>query len=172
MDDAADLASVELAPGKARTAALFKKPSQALEDAIPTVALLPLRRTPFDAADEGDLVGSGFRRKQEEVLHGSVDDRRRRPPQTGQGGCSIGQRAFTSAKSMNDNAALLFVRNQAAFDLTIPNRWLYCIRRGHGRMVLWNIPLGPFSRWSGLLFFWCFSSKTGRPKWARISFPG
>ena len=27
-------ASVELAPGKARTAALFKKPSQALEDAI------------------------------------------------------------------------------------------------------------------------------------------
>jgi len=28
------LASVELAPGKARTAALFKKPSQALEDAI------------------------------------------------------------------------------------------------------------------------------------------
>jgi glc operon protein GlcG len=26
--------SVELAPGKARTAALFKKPSQALEDAI------------------------------------------------------------------------------------------------------------------------------------------
>jgi len=30
----ASLASVELAPGKARTAALFKKPSQALEDAI------------------------------------------------------------------------------------------------------------------------------------------
>src|ERR1700756_2924334 len=34
MDDAAFVASVELAPGKARTAALFKKPSQALEDAI------------------------------------------------------------------------------------------------------------------------------------------
>jgi glc operon protein GlcG len=34
MDNAAYLASVELAPGKARTAALFKKPSQALEDAI------------------------------------------------------------------------------------------------------------------------------------------
>jgi glc operon protein GlcG len=34
MDHAAYLASVELAPGKARTAALFKKPSQALEDAI------------------------------------------------------------------------------------------------------------------------------------------
>jgi glc operon protein GlcG len=34
MDHAAFLASVELAPGKARTAALFKKPSQALEDAI------------------------------------------------------------------------------------------------------------------------------------------
>jgi glc operon protein GlcG len=34
MDQAAYLASVELAPGKARTAALFKKPSQALEDAI------------------------------------------------------------------------------------------------------------------------------------------
>ena len=34
MDDAAYVASVELAPGKARTAALFKKPSAALEDAI------------------------------------------------------------------------------------------------------------------------------------------
>jgi uncharacterized protein GlcG (DUF336 family) len=34
MDHAAYLASVELAPGKARTAALFKKPSQALEDVI------------------------------------------------------------------------------------------------------------------------------------------
>src|SRR5258708_24391705 len=34
MDHAAYLASVELAPGKARTAALFKKPSTALEDAI------------------------------------------------------------------------------------------------------------------------------------------
>jgi glc operon protein GlcG len=34
MDDAAFVASVELAPGKARTAALFKKPSQALEESI------------------------------------------------------------------------------------------------------------------------------------------
>jgi glc operon protein GlcG len=34
MDNAAYVASVELAPGKARTAALFKKPSQALKDAI------------------------------------------------------------------------------------------------------------------------------------------
>jgi glc operon protein GlcG len=34
MDNAAYIASVELAPGKARTAALFKKPSEALEDAI------------------------------------------------------------------------------------------------------------------------------------------
>src|ERR1700738_1359094 len=34
MDHAALLAGVELAPGKARTAALFKKPSQALEEAI------------------------------------------------------------------------------------------------------------------------------------------
>ena len=34
MDHAAYLASVELAPGKARTAALFKKPSQVLEDAV------------------------------------------------------------------------------------------------------------------------------------------
>jgi glc operon protein GlcG len=34
MDHSAYVASVELAPGKARTAALFKKPSQALEDAI------------------------------------------------------------------------------------------------------------------------------------------
>ena len=34
MDHAAYIASVELAPGKARTAALFKKPSDALEDAI------------------------------------------------------------------------------------------------------------------------------------------
>jgi glc operon protein GlcG len=34
MDNAAYVASVELAPGKARTAALFKKPSQTLEDAI------------------------------------------------------------------------------------------------------------------------------------------
>ena len=34
MDHAALLAGVERAPGKARTAALFKKPSQALEDAI------------------------------------------------------------------------------------------------------------------------------------------
>ena len=34
MDNAAYIASVELAPGKARTAALFKKPSQLMEDAI------------------------------------------------------------------------------------------------------------------------------------------
>ncbi len=34
MDHAAYLASVELAPGKARIATLFKKPGQALEDAI------------------------------------------------------------------------------------------------------------------------------------------
>src|SRR5271154_4585737 len=34
MDNAAFVASVELAPGKARTAALFKKPSQALEESI------------------------------------------------------------------------------------------------------------------------------------------
>jgi glc operon protein GlcG len=34
MDHAAYVASVDLAPGKARTAELFKKPSQALEDAI------------------------------------------------------------------------------------------------------------------------------------------
>jgi glc operon protein GlcG len=34
MDNAAYVASVELAPGNARTAALFKKPSEALEDAI------------------------------------------------------------------------------------------------------------------------------------------
>ena len=34
MDNAAYVASIELAPGKARTAALFKKPSQVLEDAI------------------------------------------------------------------------------------------------------------------------------------------
>jgi glc operon protein GlcG len=34
MDNSAYLASVELAPGKARTAALFKKPSKDLEDAI------------------------------------------------------------------------------------------------------------------------------------------
>ena len=34
MDNSAFTASVELAPAKARTAALFKKPSEALEDAI------------------------------------------------------------------------------------------------------------------------------------------
>lgn len=34
MDDSAFIASVELAPAKARTAALFKKPSEALEEAI------------------------------------------------------------------------------------------------------------------------------------------
>jgi glc operon protein GlcG len=34
MDNAAFIASIELAPGKARTAALFKKPSEALEDSI------------------------------------------------------------------------------------------------------------------------------------------
>jgi glc operon protein GlcG len=34
MDNSAYLASVELAPGKARAAALFKKPSEDLEDAI------------------------------------------------------------------------------------------------------------------------------------------
>jgi glc operon protein GlcG len=34
MDNAAYVASVEPAPGKCRTATLFKKPSQALEDAI------------------------------------------------------------------------------------------------------------------------------------------
>ena len=39
MDHAALLAGVELAPGKARTAALFKKPSQDLEDASTMVAL-------------------------------------------------------------------------------------------------------------------------------------
>jgi glc operon protein GlcG len=47
MDHAAYLASVELAPGKARTAALFKKPSQALEDAINHGRLLRLRRAAF-----------------------------------------------------------------------------------------------------------------------------
>ena len=44
MDHAAYIASVELAPGKTRTAALFKKPSQALEDAINHGRVLPLRR--------------------------------------------------------------------------------------------------------------------------------
>jgi glc operon protein GlcG len=34
MDNAAYLASVELAPGKARTAALFRKPTEALENSI------------------------------------------------------------------------------------------------------------------------------------------
>jgi glc operon protein GlcG len=34
MDNAAYVSSVELAPGKARAAALFKKPTEALEDAI------------------------------------------------------------------------------------------------------------------------------------------
>ena len=34
MDNAAYVASVELAPGKARTAALFKKPTEALENSI------------------------------------------------------------------------------------------------------------------------------------------
>ena len=34
MDNAAFIASVELAPGKARTAALFKKPTAALEESI------------------------------------------------------------------------------------------------------------------------------------------
>ena len=34
MDNAAYVASIEVAPGKARTAALVKKPSEALEDAI------------------------------------------------------------------------------------------------------------------------------------------
>jgi glc operon protein GlcG len=34
MDDAAILAGVDLAPGKAPTAALFRKPSGVLEDAI------------------------------------------------------------------------------------------------------------------------------------------
>jgi glc operon protein GlcG len=44
MDHAAYLASVELAPAKARTAALFKKPSHALEEAINHGDLAPLRR--------------------------------------------------------------------------------------------------------------------------------
>jgi glc operon protein GlcG len=43
MDNAAYVASVELAPGKARTAALFKKPSQALAPSI-TVGLRRSRR--------------------------------------------------------------------------------------------------------------------------------
>jgi glc operon protein GlcG len=34
MDDAAVPAGVEIAPGKARTAAIFRRPSGALEDAI------------------------------------------------------------------------------------------------------------------------------------------
>jgi len=38
MDHAAMTASVELAAGKARSAALFKKPTQALEEASTTVA--------------------------------------------------------------------------------------------------------------------------------------
>jgi len=71
------LASVELAPGKARTAALFEKPRQALEDAINHGGVAAVTAQALDVADEGDLVGSGFRRRQEEVLHGSDDDRRR-----------------------------------------------------------------------------------------------
>jgi len=38
MDHTALTAGVELAPGKARAAALYKKPSQALEEAINSVA--------------------------------------------------------------------------------------------------------------------------------------
>jgi uncharacterized protein GlcG (DUF336 family) len=63
MDHAAYLASVEPAPGKPRTAALFKKPSQALEDAINHGRVATVTAQALDVADEGDLVGSGFRRK-------------------------------------------------------------------------------------------------------------
>jgi glc operon protein GlcG len=44
MDHAAMTASVDLAMGKARSAALFKKPTQDLEDASTTVATPPSRR--------------------------------------------------------------------------------------------------------------------------------
>jgi uncharacterized protein GlcG (DUF336 family) len=63
MDHAAYLASVELAPGKARTAALFRKPSQALEDAINHGGVAAVTAHDLDVTDEGDLVGSGFRPK-------------------------------------------------------------------------------------------------------------
>jgi glc operon protein GlcG len=41
MDLAAYVASVELAPGKARTAGLFKKPSEALEERLTTAESQP-----------------------------------------------------------------------------------------------------------------------------------
>ena len=44
MDHAARTASVDLAISKARSAALFKKPTQDLEDASTTVATPPSRR--------------------------------------------------------------------------------------------------------------------------------
>jgi uncharacterized protein GlcG (DUF336 family) len=63
IDHAVYIASVELAPGKARTAALFRKPSQALEDAINHGGVAAVTAHDLDVTDEGDLVGSGFRPK-------------------------------------------------------------------------------------------------------------
>jgi glc operon protein GlcG len=65
MDDAAILAGVELAPGKARTAALFRKPSGALEDAIngPRPAALSARgfilmRGGLPIVIDGQIIGA------------------------------------------------------------------------------------------------------------------
>jgi glc operon protein GlcG len=53
MDNSAYTASVELAPAKARTAALFKKPSQALEDAINHGRIAPVTARDFTEMQRG-----------------------------------------------------------------------------------------------------------------------
>src|SRR5258705_12727427 len=89
------------------------------------VALLQLGRTPLMWLTKAIWSAPAFDGKQEEVLHGSDDNRRRASAADRAGRLLLGQRAFTSAKSMNHNATLLFLKNQAAFDLTNSDRWRY-----------------------------------------------
>jgi len=58
MDQAAYLASVELAPGKARTAALFKKPIQALEDAINHGRVAAVMQGGLPIVADGEVIGA------------------------------------------------------------------------------------------------------------------
>jgi glc operon protein GlcG len=55
---AAYLASVELAPGKARTAALFKKPIQALEAAINHGRVAAVMQGGLPIVADGEVIGA------------------------------------------------------------------------------------------------------------------
>ena len=61
MDHAAMTASVDLAMGKARSAALFKKPTEDLEDAINHGRYAAITARGFVEMQGGIPVGSGWR---------------------------------------------------------------------------------------------------------------